>query len=614
MKIKLLIGLAFLPFFLFAQKAAKLEKSIFQKDMIKANKLLDAKVKNGDSSVLANLAYTFSRLHKVESAFKYYSLADAKGVKFNVNELIDFVDLSRARNSNPLQYSKYLEELKSMGYRDAKEAQLSYYSTAVIQPLCFNTNGDEFGFLQLGKTNIVSATYYNLVSDVENSTVKTYQIGAGCTFNPFNLNGLPNIDSKIHQGPAYVSLDAKWVFMTVSREFPNNKGEYNLDILYTCKNENGRYTNYKSLPFSADTFSIQHPFYDEKNKCLYFSSNKPGGKGGFDIYKTTWDGNNWKAPVGIDAINTAAIEAFPFIDGVGNLLYAGKPLNGNGGLDLLLYKWDNQTPELLPSPINSPYDDFGVSFHSPIKGYLVSNRPGGKGGDDVYVFDLDTLSFKVKLVVLDSITKQVISNVLFTPLAENYNKTENLTDKVGMVAYTFPSYQNSEVHFGYKLSYPGYKDFEIEFHPQFKKTKNIEYYCYLAHKPLEKPVFKIGDDLGKILALKPIYFDLNKALITPVAAIELDKVVKLMLENPTMVIELGSHTDSRSSAKYNQALSQKRANASAAYIISKGIDPSRLNKIGYGETKLLNECSDGVPCSNEMHALNRRTEFIIIKM
>jgi outer membrane protein OmpA-like peptidoglycan-associated protein len=124
---------------------------------------------------------------------------------------------------------------------------------------------------------------------------------------------------------------------------------------------------------------------------------------------------------------------------------------------------------------------------------------------------------------------------------------------------------------------------------------------------------KIGQDLGKLLNLNPIYFDLGKWDVRPDAAIELDKIVKAMQEFPGLIIELGSHTDSRASAKFNQTLSQKRAESSGKYILSKGIDPKRLTWKGYGESKLLNKCKDGVKCSEDDHSKNRRTEFRIVK-
>ncbi len=124
----------------------------------------------------------------------------------------------------------------------------------------------------------------------------------------------------------------------------------------------------------------------------------------------------------------------------------------------------------------------------------------------------------------------------------------------------------------------------------------------------------VGTDIGKLLQINPIYFDLGKSTIRPDAAAELDKVVRAMQDNPTLVIELGSHSDSRGSNTANLSLSDKRAKASAEYIISKGIDRSRIYGKGYGETMLLNRCADGVKCSEEEHAANRRTEFKIVKL
>jgi outer membrane protein OmpA-like peptidoglycan-associated protein len=142
----------------------------------------------------------------------------------------------------------------------------------------------------------------------------------------------------------------------------------------------------------------------------------------------------------------------------------------------------------------------------------------------------------------------------------------------------------------------------------------------LLHEYLNTKMYKIkvGTDIGKIIDLKPIYFDLGKWNIRPDAAVELDKIVQVMKENPHMVIELGSHTDCRGSANSNLLLSDKRAKSSAAYIISKGIDKTRIYGKGYGESKLVNNCAcEGPkpsPCSEEQHAQNRRTEFKIVRI
>ncbi|MBK6775609.1 MAG: OmpA family protein [Flavobacteriales bacterium] len=134
------------------------------------------------------------------------------------------------------------------------------------------------------------------------------------------------------------------------------------------------------------------------------------------------------------------------------------------------------------------------------------------------------------------------------------------------------------------------------------------------HMDCSLEAIDIGKDIGKAIDIKPIYFDLGKHAIRKDAAAELDKIVQVMTDNPTMVIELGSHTDARGSDKSNLALSDKRAKSSAAYIVSKGIAKDRIAGKGYGESKLLNSCGNGTKCSDTEHQMNRRTEFIIVKM
>ena len=143
---------------------------------------------------------------------------------------------------------------------------------------------------------------------------------------------------------------------------------------------------------------------------------------------------------------------------------------------------------------------------------------------------------------------------------------------------------------------------------------------YNVHEDLDfkMDLVEEGMDLGKIIDINPIYFDFNKSNIRPDAAIELDKIVKVMNDNPNMVIELGSHTDCRGSKKYNISLSDRRAKSSAKYISERITNSERIYGKGYGESKLINHCEcEGtrkVPCSEEEHQLNRRTEFTIIKM
>jgi outer membrane protein OmpA-like peptidoglycan-associated protein len=172
-----------------------------------------------------------------------------------------------------------------------------------------------------------------------------------------------------------------------------------------------------------------------------------------------------------------------------------------------------------------------------------------------------------------------------------------------------------------KLSERGSYNFTLEREGYLSKTLtyNIVFDkegTYNVHSDLDISLEKIevGEDLSKIIDIKPIYFDVNKSDIRPDAALELDKIVKVMNENPNMMVELGSHTDSRGSATSNASLSERRAQASAAYIKARITNPERITGKGYGETRLFNECADGVECSKEKHQENRRTEFIIVRL
>jgi outer membrane protein OmpA-like peptidoglycan-associated protein len=124
----------------------------------------------------------------------------------------------------------------------------------------------------------------------------------------------------------------------------------------------------------------------------------------------------------------------------------------------------------------------------------------------------------------------------------------------------------------------------------------------------------VGTDLAKILDIPIIYFDLDKASIREDATFELAKVLAVMQEHPNLKIEVRSHTDSRQSAKYNEKLSDKRAKATVAWLVENGINSVRLTGKGYGESQLVNHCSDGVICTEEEHQANRRSEFIIVSM
>ncbi len=259
----------------------------------------------------------------------------------------------------------------------------------------------------------------------------------------------------------------------------------------------------------------------------------------------------------------------------------------------------------LGIPVNSNKDDFSFSMNpNGITGYFASNRPGGRGDDDIYAYHrVPTL--QVEGVVTDAINTKPIPNSIITLYDDKDNKIAYMeTDENGF-------YQiNIDRNKDYKIvaSQNKYIDDYRKFNSKNIQTELITIHANLLLNPVPNVV--------KLAELNTIYFDFNKFNIRKDAALELDKIVNLMQNQyPEMVIRIESHTDSRGKLSYNDKLSIDRANSTYDYLISKGIDPSRITAHeGFGERRLTNGCEDGAKCEEEDHQLNRRTQFIVVKM
>jgi len=615
-RIILLLALTLFIPKLYGQYMSRLDKELFSRDMKDVAQILRKKLAKGDSSQLSQYAYALHRLHNYNDAFKHYHIAAEHN---QLNEIVYVMDYFRLAKQHKIPASDYqwcVDRLKAEGYQSLTRKKTNYFFSQV-KNVCYNSSGDDLGLTPYGDKFIYSSTQKTMNENIENSLLRTFMLSDTCASsllikdNNEILN--PVLNTKNHIGPIHVSKDGKFVFVTRSQSKPTTDNIYNLEIVYTIK---GTASNtFQVLPGCDMSYSTQHPYFDEKNQLLYFSSNRPGGKGGFDIYTMKFDQikNNWLTPEPLVGINSAANEVFPTLDGNSNLYYSTEALNGYGGLDIVAHNLKTNESFLLDQPINSLFDDFYILHEHALSGSFCSNRNNGKGGDDIYTFSIDTTPYKITLMVKDSVTGKTVANA-----AVKFNVTQATyeTDSNGNLLLIFPvSMHGSKSNFIFDISKSGYYGKTITEMVVLHDVKTIMIHTILSPIPI-KPIakIKVGQDLGKLLNLNPIYFDLAKWDIRPDAAVELDKIVKAMQEMPTLVIELGSHTDSRASAKYNQTLSQQRAESSAKYIISKGIDPSRLTWKGYGESKLLNKCKDGVKCSEADHSKNRRTEFRIVKM
>ena len=342
---------------------------------------------------------------------------------------------------------------------------------------------------------------------------------------------------------------------------------------------------------------MTNPSLSKDGKTLYFASNMQGGLGESDIWKISVDGNNYGKPENLGAnVNTADRENFPFITDDNVLYFASSGRQGLGGFDV--YKTNlngNEPAQNLGKPVNTEKDDFSFSFNKTANvGYFSSNR----NGSDAIFSATPLCKAEAVIVVTNAKTKTILSNAAVAILDAKGNVIETKqTNAEGKVSYDI------ECNVGYALnvSAPNFENSTSAVKP----SKAGETLVEVALTPTEV----IITDTEVIL--NPIYFEYDKSNITAQGAVELDKLVKVMKDYPTMVIFVKSHTDSKGSAGYNLNLSEKRAQSTVQYLISKGVSNGRISGKGFGSTEQKIKC--GTNCTPEQDAQNRRSEFLIVK-
>ena len=392
-----------------------------------------------------------------------------------------------------------------------------------------------------------------------------------------------------------------------------------LKILRATKDKNGNWGDIVEVPFNSDQYNVAHPALSPDEKYLYFASDMPGSFGNSDIFRVEILGDNqYGTPENLgNIINTAGRESFPYISKDNVLYYSSDGIPGLGGLDIFAVKFnaDGSTskPVNIGMPGNSADDDFCFVFNSDSKiGFLTSNRPGGKGKDDIYSFHEDkpllfSCQKNIKGIVKDAKTKAIIANakvILSDKVMKEVSTDQSKTDGT----FTFEKVNCNDSHYYLRGEKEKYETAEVN----VTVGKDEVVYEILLN-PRQVAIEK-GMDLAKVFEIKEIKFDYNKANIRPDAAVELTKIVEVMREYPKMKIDIRSHTDSRGADSYNLKLSDRRAKATLEWIVKQGIDRKRLKAKGYGETRLVNGCSNGVPCTEEEHQENRRSEFIVVAM
>jgi outer membrane protein OmpA-like peptidoglycan-associated protein len=427
------------------------------------------------------------------------------------------------------------------------------------------------------------------------------------------------LNSKFHDADVAFTNDLKTIYFSrnnyLRKKFVKDSAGVNLIQLYKATiGEGGKWTNITPMPFNDDNYQTGHPALNKDNTKLYFVSDMPGGYGSTDIYEVDINPDGtYGEPKNLGPnINTPKKEMFPYVDEDNILYFSSNGLEENkGGLDIYatpLNSFSEEKPINLGFPINSNKDDFAITFANDKKaGFFSSNRNGGKGDDDIYSFvQKKPLIFKCTQqfsgVVRDKNTGALLSDALVTLLKDNVVKEKVI---VGSDArFNFGGDCNSS----YEIK--GVKQNFLSDSTKFISNADID---NLPNLDLQLKPSEFIRLRGKLMInIKPIYFDLDKFDIRKDAAIELERVVEIMNKYPEIVVQIASHTDSRARDEYNWVLSNKRAISTMNWLIDHGIDKRRVFGNGYGETQLVNRCSNGVKCSEAEHQKNRRTEFVII--
>tara|TARA_R110002033_G_C3885723_1_gene238358 strand:+ start:1220 stop:3178 length:1959 start_codon:yes stop_codon:yes gene_type:complete len=613
---------------------------------VKTSDLLLEVANNGYRSVdlFQKLGNSFYFNNKMNEAAKWYG------------ELLTMDDVKLNDNIDPEYYYRYAQSLKAIEEYKESDKWMQKFSESTqndkrasnfksspnylkmidllsedieIINLPFNSELSDFGSAQFenqlifassrgtGKNYVWNNQPYLELYSVSKTTDRAYG-----PVNKFN----ETINTKYHESSVAFMPNGNTMYFTrnnyFKRRLKRDKTGVNRLQLYSAKKAaDNSWKDIKPVRFNSESYSIAHPTINAKGNKLIFASDMPGTFGQSDLYIVDINSDGTLGtPVNLgSSINTEALETFPFMNENGDLYFSSNGNSGLGGLDIYEVrdfetKLENNEPFIIENvgkPINSPKDDFAYFENlKTSEGYFSSNRDGGKGDDDIYAFKIPPCLQKLNGAVTDNKTNQLLDGAKVVLLnnegaivAEQvvgddatYNFNGLICDSQYLVRASKEAYETSE--------------------KRILSTSNRKEQLNLDMSLVQDEiVIAAGTNLRDAFNLNPIYFDLNKSNIRPDAAIELQKIIGVLNKFPSMKLDIKSHTDSRGFANYNDVLSEKRNKATINYLIKVGnIDADRLTGKGYGERELINKCADGVRCTREEHQLNRRSDFIILKM
>ena len=613
------------------KSSKKADKQFSKLEFVKAAESYKKLINNGKSSdyVVAQLAECYYNIFNTVEAekwyatlaeessnadiiFKYSQMLKANGkYKLSNKWMNKFVELRPADNraTSFLKNPNYLPKIISKGKRfnvqnlDINSEYSDFGGSLNDNKLYITSSRNTVGLFDFGRW-ITQRINYGWNNEPYLDIYSFDVTESGSYLNEDNLGS--NVNTKYHEGLASFDSEGN---MYISREsfyeneYVKDPESNNITSLIGIYKISKGEKNVVALNINSVEYSVKNPSVSSDGKTIYFSSDMPGGFGNFDIYKGDVDeeGNINNVENLGQKVNTEGQEMFPFIGDKNNLYFSSDSQLGLGGLDIFFTKEvDGKWASVrnVGIPVNSNADDFAFNMNEATgEGFVSSNRSGGKGGDDIYSIKrlIPICDVLLTANVMDAKTKLGIDSA-----------TTSVSDKEGNIASTKTSSTEGVTEFmlvcdeAGKLivSKEGYNSKIVDLKMSNEEFTSID----VMLDPIEKII------VAEKIELNAIYFDFDKSNIKAEAAFELDKLVQIMNKYPEMTVSIESHTDSKGPSSYNQRLSERRAKTTSQYVISKGIDSSRLSSAGKGESSPVVDCTN---CSKEEDQLNRRSEFII---
>lgn len=416
-----------------------------------------------------------------------------------------------------------------------------------------------------------------------------------------------DVNTKYHEGIMTFTPDGNRMYFDRNNYY---KGKFKKDEeginqlnIYYAETDGDRWRSVEPVPFNHTEYSVGHPALSPNGNWLYFVSDMPGSIGGSDIYRVAVNSDGtFGEPENLGSnINTEGKEVFPYVGEDGTLYFSSDGHLGIGGLDVFYAEPQSGggfgEVKNMGSPVNSISDDFAFSLDQTSgKGLVSSNRQGNV--DNIFALkEIEICKSEIRGIIVDQQSGAPLSGARVQLYDSNDNRmSEKVSDGSGRVRF--------EVECDYTYVLRANKE-EYESGASSVLTDAEEVTVEVPLRPIEEIIVEDR------IVLDPILFDFDKHNIKPQAALELDKLVQVMKKYPKMVIRVEAHTDNRGSASYNKELSDRRAKSTVQYVISQGIDESRISGSGYGQENPVIDC--GANCSEEDHEKNRRSEFIIVE-